>query len=143
MEEDILDDQPDLKIYKENSISLATFFGGPLVGGYLIAENFKSLGEPSKAKTTWIITISATCIIFAAIFLIPAMEKLPNFLIPIIYYSIVRTLVKNFQSASIKNHIESGGETYSNWRVVWVSLVGVLVLFAIILVLVLLKERNT
>ncbi len=41
------------RVYKTNMIYLGSWLGGPLVAGYLIAENFKAFGEFSKAKKTW------------------------------------------------------------------------------------------
>jgi hypothetical protein len=57
MPEDWLTAPPEFKLYKENAIVGATFLGGPLVAGYLAAENFKQLEQPAKARTAWIIAI--------------------------------------------------------------------------------------
>ena len=56
------------KIYSNRLIELGTLLGGPLVAGYLIAENFKTLNEPEKVKITWIFSILATVIIFGVFF---------------------------------------------------------------------------
>jgi hypothetical protein len=71
MEETIEIKIPTKKIYKENSIYAGTFLGGPLVSGYLIAENFKAFNEPKKAKMTCLFALIASIIIFGGIFLIP------------------------------------------------------------------------
>jgi hypothetical protein len=57
---------PAQKIYSEKNIWRATFLGGPLVAGYLLAENFKAFNEPEKVRKTWIIAVLATIIIFSA-----------------------------------------------------------------------------
>lgn len=51
MEENVLQPIPTFKLYKDKAIYLGTFIGGPLVAGYLIAENFKQLGQLGKVKT--------------------------------------------------------------------------------------------
>jgi hypothetical protein len=56
------------KIYTDRLIWAGTFLGGPLVAGYLIAENFKVFNEPNKVKLTWIYAIIATIVIFGGVF---------------------------------------------------------------------------
>src|SRR4051812_27203146 len=59
------------KVYKESAILIATLFGGPLVAGYLMAENFKQLGEPHKVKKTWLWTIVCLIAILIHAFAVP------------------------------------------------------------------------
>ncbi len=125
MEQQTLDIQiPTEKIYKEKEIYIGTFLGGPLVAGYLIAENFKNFNEPEKAKKTWIYTIIATIAIFGGIFLIPGTVKIPNQIIPLVYTGIAYLLVQRFQDKQINSHIDSGGQIYSWWRTIAVGLIG-------------------
>ncbi len=142
MEENLLPSQPTFKLYKDRAIYVGTFLGGPLVAGYLAAENFKQLGQKDKVKTTWIIAILATIIIFSGIFLIPNIEKVPNYIIPLVYTAIAQFLVQKFQGSAIKTHIEIGGQTYSIWRVVWIGLVGLVILLAIIFAIVLMTNKE-
>ena len=134
--------QPGFKLYQDRAIYVGTFLGGPLVTGYLAADNFRQLGEPAKAKTTWIVAIVATIIIFGGIMLIPNMEKVPNYLIPLIYTLIARFLIQKYQGAAIKNHIDTGGQTYSTWRAVWIGLVGLVVVLAILVAIVFLTQQE-
>jgi len=128
---------PNFKLYNDWAIYVGTFLGGPLVAGYLAAENFKELGEPDKVRNTWIVAIGATILIFGSIFLIPNIEKIPNYIIPITYTLIAQFLVRRFQGAAIKNHIQNGGQVYSTWRSVWIGLVGLVVLLAAIFIILL------
>ncbi|HZH86487.1 MAG TPA: hypothetical protein VFD77_04155 [Brumimicrobium sp.] len=124
------------KIYKNRAIWVGTFLGGPLVAGYLLSQNFKSLGQPEKIKFTWIITIIATIVIFGGAFMISDDNKIPNQLIPIIYTAIAFGFYKKFQERSATDHIDSGGLVYSWWRVVGVSIVGLLITSALAFALV-------
>ena len=142
MEENILSIPPGFKLYKDRAIFVGTFVGGPLVAGYLAAENFKQLGQQGKVKMAWIIAIIATLIIFGGIFLIPDIEKVPRYIIPLIYTAIAQFLVHKYQGAAIKDHIEHGGQTYSVWRAVWIGLVGLVILLAIIFAIVLLTNKD-
>ncbi len=132
MPEDLLTAPPEFKIYKENAIFGATFLGGPLVAGYLAAENFKQLGQPAKARTAWIIAILSTIAIFGGLFLIPGASKIPNYIIPLAYTFITRSLIRTYQGESITNHLALGGPTYSGWRAVWIAIVGAILLVALL-----------
>ena len=136
MEENVLLTPPEFKLYNDRSVYVGTFLGGPLVAGYLAAENFKQLGEQSKVKYAWIIAIAATIIIFGAIFLIPGIENIPRIIVPLIYTLIAQMIVRQYQGAAIKAHIEKGGALYSVWRAVLVGIIGLIVLVAIIFVIV-------
>ena len=142
MEENILPSFPDYKLYNDRSIYVGTFLGGPLVAGYLAAENYKKLGQPDKVKNAWIIALIATLAILGAIFFIPGLEKIPNYLIPLIYTAIAQFLVQKSQGNAIKAHIAQGGQIYSAWRAALIGLIGVLILVALVCVLVLLTDKR-
>ena len=142
MEESILDSVPEFKLYNETSVRLGTFFGGPLVAGYLIAENFKLLGHHEKVKTTWMYTIVATIVIFGGIFLIPSTAKIPSYVIPIAYAWIASLIVRQTQGNEIKKHIEIGGRLFSAWRVVLISMMGLVITVGILFVLILLTDKQ-
>ena len=77
--EQILENQPiSGKVYKERAIWVGTFLGGPLVAGYLIAENFKVFHQNDRVKKTWIYSIIATIVIFGVAFAIPDNIKIPK-----------------------------------------------------------------
>ena len=134
---------PTKKIYKDRAIWTATLFGGPLAGGYLIAENFKVFNEPDKAKKTWIYAIIATVLIFGGIFLIPNPDKIPEQLIPLIYTAIAYYLVKHFQGTQIDSHIKAGGQVYNWWRAFGIGLLGTIVILLPILGIALLSDTAT
>ena len=142
MEENLLPIPPDFKLYKDRAIFVGTFLGGPIVAGYLSAENFKKLGQPDKVKKTWTIAIIVTIVIFGGVFLIPDIEKIPRYIIPILYASIAQYLVQKFQGDVIKSHIENGGQVYSIWRAVWIGAVGAVLLVGILFVIILLTNKE-
>jgi hypothetical protein len=123
--EDTIDSPPSSRIlYKDRAIWGGTFLGGPLAAGYFIAENFKALDDPDKARKTWVITIAATVAIFALVFLIPGTEKLPGPVIPLVYTGLAFYLVQHFQGEKIKAHVAAGGKVHSGGRVLGVGLAG-------------------
>lgn len=118
------------KVHKESAIQIATFLGGPLIAGYLIAENFKHLGEPQKIRKTWLWTIlSFISLIIIAAFM-PA--AVPNVVFAALYTGATYFIVKKYQSAQIQAHREAGGYMYKTSRTVVTGIIGALFLFAII-----------
>lgn len=127
MEQTLDIQKPTKKIYNDRAIWAGTFLGGPLVAGYLIAENFKVFNEHDNAKRTWIYAIIATVIIFGGVFLIPNTDKIPRQLIPFIYTAIAYFLVQHYQGTKINSHINSGGQTYNWWKAIGVGLIGTII----------------
>jgi hypothetical protein len=142
MEKDLLLPHPGYKLYKDQAIFVGTFLGGPLGAGYLAAENFKRLGQEERVKKTWVLAIAATIIIFVGLFLIPGIEKIPSYIIPLVYSGIAQILIRRSQGAAIKAHIETRGHTFSTWRAVWIGLLGCLITLAILFTLLLLVDRE-
>ncbi|WP_295936257.1 hypothetical protein [uncultured Alistipes sp.] len=135
-EQAVADVQPTKRIYTDNMIWVATYLGGPLVAGYLIAENFKAFDQGDKAKITWITAIIGLLLISAGVSLIPDHVNIPNYIIPLSYTAIVYMLVKYYQGRSIFAHIESGGEPFGWWRAIVIGLIGCAITFALIFVFV-------
>jgi len=142
-----LEDQPldiqtsKVKIYNERAIGAGTFIGGPLVAGYLIAENFKVFGKSEKAKLARILAIGATILLFSALFLIPGMENFPRQIIPLGYTIIVYFLVHHYQGADIVAHISGGGKSFNFWRTIGIGIIGAAITLLLIFVIVFITER--
>jgi hypothetical protein len=137
MEENLITPIPEYKLYKDRAIYIGTFLGGPLVTGYLAAENFRRMGQPDKGKTTWVVAIIATLVIFGIVFYIPGVQKMPHYIIPLIYTGIAQFLVQRYQGNAIKEHAEKGGQMYSAWRAVWIGLIGAAILVALVYIFIL------
>lgn len=138
MEQIAADTAPEFKIYKDKAIYGATFFGGPLAAGYIIAENFKAFGDNKKFKRTWIITISFTVFLFLLMIFSPNAERIPKYIIPLAYTIVAFSLIRMHQGKQIDNHIKDGGKTYSGWRVLLISIISLLITFIVFLSIILL-----
>jgi hypothetical protein len=134
---------PEQKIYKDRAIYVGTFIGGPLVAGYLIAENFRVFNEPNKAKKAWIYAIGATIIVFGGVFLIPNVDKVPRQVIPLIYTWIAYYLVKHYQGANINAHINAAGKVYNWWRTLGIALIGLLITLTAVFSVVYFSDKAT
>lgn len=140
MEETIFSENITRKVYSEKAVRLATFLGGPLVTGYLLAENFKNLGEQEKIAKTWIFSILATIVIIIIAFMLPS--KTPSQLLPFAYTFAAYYLMQYVQGAQIKNHLQNGGQVYSIWRSVLIGLIGLVVIVVLLLGILLLTNTS-
>src|SRR5436190_19770410 len=131
MEENIFPDRPTSKLHSENAIRIGTLLGGPLVARYLIADNYKQLGETEKIKITWLIAIIATIAVFVIAYFLP--ENTPKPILPIAYSVSAFFLVQNLQGAKIKSHIASGGQMWSVWNAVLAGIIGLVIIAVIII----------
>lgn len=129
-EKSVFEEIPTEKIYSEKAIRIGTFFAGPLVAGYCIAENFKVFNDTEKARKTWIITFLAIAAIIPLIFLVP--DNFPSFLFPLLYLTVASYFLKKFQEESIQKHIQNGGETFGGLRVTMIGLLSIILFFGLI-----------
>jgi len=127
-------------IYKAGAIWVGTYLGGPLVAGYLIAENFKIFNEVNNAKKTWIYAIIGTILVFVGIFFIPDNVRIPNFLIPSTYTLVAYIFVEYFQKRNISAYVALNGKVFSWWRIVAISLIGVAISFVLIYIIAIIMD---
>jgi hypothetical protein len=116
------------KLYHSESILIATFFGGPLVGGYMTAENFKLMGEPEKAKQTWVFALLGMSILLGFVQFFQG-GKVPWFVLPLVYTALTYIPMKWMQGGKIRTHLTQGGHLHKGDRVFVVSFVGAVATF--------------
>lgn len=132
MENEILDKPLALgKVYSLTQIYLATLFAGPLSGGYLIAQNFKTLGQPNTAGATIVLAIGVTILVVASAF-IPALDAIPSVVFVAAYTFGLCRWAQAKQDDKIDEFTAAGGEIYTNGRVVLVSLIGLVLCIVLI-----------
>jgi hypothetical protein len=118
------------KLYSERAIRLATFLGTPLAAGFMVRKNFIELGEENKAGKALAAGIISTVLIFVVLFSLPAavIDRIPNFIVPLIYMGLTHLAVEKFQGAALREHQNSGGEFYSLWRAAGIGIISVAIL---------------
>jgi hypothetical protein len=132
MFEQLLDEIPEGKVYRVNSVGIATFFGGFPVGAYLLSHNFMVIGDKKKAIATWVVA-ALLLVLMAASEFIPVLSRIPTIVYTLFFAFLASWTARHFQLSYINNHIQKGGEVYTNNRVVAVTLIGVVVLVALLL----------
>lgn len=125
--------------YSSGQITVATFLGTPIAGAWLMAQNYKAMGRESFARQALIFGVVATLIVFVLAAVLP--DSTPNVLLPVVYTVIVQAIARAKQGPQFQAHIADGGLRHSNWRVVGIGLLFmVVVLLFMVAVLFLIPE---
>ncbi|MGD9994794.1 MAG: hypothetical protein AB7S69_15960 [Salinivirgaceae bacterium] len=126
------------KVFTNKAISVATFFGGPIAAGLLMAKNFKVFGNETAARNSVFLGIITTALLFAGLFSIPesVMDQIPQSLIPGIYTLVIALLVEKLQGQQIEEFIAAEGTKASNWQAAGYGLLGMLIMGAILVTMV-------
>lgn len=122
------------KYFSIRAISIATYLGGPLVGGILVSLNFKRFQQKEKAYWALIISFLATVVLMWTIFQVPEniLERIPNFLLPLIYTPIVVFIAEKQQKQEIQKLAEQEAEKEPWWKAVGVGLLGTALTLAVV-----------
>lgn len=120
------------RFYKISGIGLGTFFGSILVGGYLLAQNYKQLGRHSEAKKSLVYSVLGLAVIFAVGWFVDIYVRIPDIVYSIAQVVIVVQIARAHQGKALARHLASNGSFYSNWRAFGISLIFMAVLIAII-----------
>lgn len=133
MDEQIqLYDVPEGKVYKTGHMALATFFGGLLVGAYLLAANFKTLGNKQAVVITWVSAVALFVGAAVAQFFIPAFSSIPAIAYAALFAFLVTWAGRRFQLKKINQHLDLGGGMHSTGNVVAVTLIGLAALVLLV-----------
>jgi hypothetical protein len=130
-----------IKVYTQRQIHVGTFLGGPIAAGILLSKNYNSLGEPSTAKRTILISICFTIIFFLFFHLASSsfLDKVPEKLFPMIFLLIEYIIFYYFQKDKVQKHLSDGGAKESWWKTIGFSFLG-LILFLIGIIITIFME---
>jgi len=116
---------PDYKLYDSKSIILATFLGSPLAGGWLMALNYRRLGDLRTFRNCIILSFVGTIALIAIGALLP--DKTPS--TPIAIGSIIAMgAIAKLQSEKIDRHQRRGGQLASRWKAAGTGLLSLILI---------------
>lgn len=107
-------------LYSPGEIALATVFGGPLGGAWLLARNYRRLDARRKARAALAIGALAMGAVVAIGWLVPPAAVVFVLLFPPI---VAIALAERLQGADHVRHAPVGGRTGSSWRALGVGVV--------------------
>ncbi len=110
---------PSYPIYSPGQVAAATFLGSPIAGGWLLALNYKRLGEPRSARAALGLSVLALAALLAIAYVVPERAMSSLGLIPVV---VMYWIAKSLQDAGYQRHLARLGRTGSNWRVLGIAL---------------------
>jgi len=119
---------PTYPLYTPGQVGLATFLGGPPAGAWLLARNFKRLGQPGRGHLTVILGIVGTAILLGCALAL----NLPSVISIVLVFAMVG-LARSLQGKAVERHEQCGGRRASNWRTAGVGLISCAGIFALLI----------
>jgi hypothetical protein len=127
----------NIRLFTQNQVIFATFFGDLLAGATLIALNYKRTGQKAKAKGCFIIGLIPNIIIGLLIFTtswdfvvnLSIVTRVPSLLL---YIYIAQTWYKKSQSILFKQHLLNGGKKGSWWSVLGTIILSAILIFPLL-----------
>lgn len=137
---DIAQADPRARLYSVAGITLAAFVGSAFAGGLLMALNYRSLGEPVKARNALVLAFFATAAVLALAMVLP--ESVPGLAFVLPQLLVVQMLARKLQGVAIGAHQARGAAMHSNWLAFGISLLVAAALVAIAVVVVFLLPAS-
>lgn len=122
---------PQERIYTSRAILVSTLLTGPIVGGYMLAENFRAFGERSRATRSLVISILGTLLLFIATISIPFLERLPPIVFSAAFAWTIYFTVQHYLSERMSAHFKAGGKKTGLGKVILVCVLGGLITVAL------------
>jgi len=105
---------PQTPLYSPMQVGCATALGAPIAGCWLMASNFRELGEPVAARRTLVWGGVFTVLALALAQFLP--DGFPSTALPVAYTFVVYRLAKQHQGTAFEQHLAAGGRKHSFWR---------------------------
>lgn len=117
-------------LYKISAVGIATFFGLPVAGAWVITQNLKQLGRPQEARNIWLTGIGLTVAIFVIGQLLP--DNISGMPMAIATLFVMVGLARQRYEPALREHAAAAGKFASNWRAFGVSLLFLLAVMAMV-----------
>jgi hypothetical protein len=120
----------DQSLYTWLQIVACVALGGPLGAVYLMAHNFKVLGNEKRGKTFFIFGVAATIMFFASLLIIPMtiLDEVRSGISPLLILPLFGFLFIRYQAKDVKNGLASGKLRGSWWKTLAISLISLSVM---------------
>ncbi|MCP1623031.1 hypothetical protein [Pseudomonas nitroreducens] len=117
-------------LYRLAAVGIATFFGTPIAGAWVIVQNLKALGRAHETRNIWLMGMGLTVGIFVLGYFLP--DNVSG--TPIAVGTVVSMyyFAKQTFGAAVEKHLAGGGQWRSNWRAFGVSLLFLLGVLAVL-----------
>ena len=119
-------------LYRMSAVGIATFFGTPLAGAYIISRNLRALGHDEKVQGTWWMAIGVLVLVMVVGYWLPDSAGMGLTVAQVIG---MHQYAKSLFGEAVAGHV---GVFRSNWRAFGIALLFLLaflvVVFAVVMV---------
>ena len=122
---------PELRLYSLNQITLAAFLGTPFPGFWLAARNLDDLGRSGMYRRCLWLGAGLTLFNVALAIVVP--EQIPGLVVSLPFIVVTRLMANHWFGPVVAAHRAAGGAQGSWWVTILVGVMGLLVVFALIL----------
>jgi hypothetical protein len=106
-------------LFSPGQVAGATFFGGPVGGGWLLAMNYRRLGAPGKARMALVLSVLAMAALVAAGLVLP---RGLGSVLAIVDVVAMSTIAMTLQGEDFERHVALGGRRGSSWHAVGIGI---------------------
>jgi hypothetical protein len=120
---------PSYALYNSFGVALAALFGSPLAGAFLMALNYRRMGQRGRFWSTLAIGIGVTALAMGVSYLLPSSVATG---LGIGLVAGIRQVARSTQGDAIDAHVAQGGKVASGWAAFGVGVAGLTALVAVI-----------
>jgi hypothetical protein len=121
-----------ITMYSPGQIAWATYLGAPIAGCWLLALNYRRLGDARAANLALISGSIGTVLLLALAFVLP--ERFPKFVVPAAYTFVMYRCVRALQGKVYEDRLANGANKGSVWVATGIGILClILILTAIVL----------
>jgi len=120
---------PNYPLFDSNAVGLGTFFGSPVVGGVLMAWNYRHLGETGKAVLTVVLTTVVTGLVLLAGW---NLRPGATGAIGVVLFIAMQQLAKALQGRAVTAHVQEGGALGSKWTAFGLGIGFLVLIFGVV-----------
>ncbi len=127
------------RLYDTGAVGLATFFGSPLAGAFLMATNYKRLGKSSNRY----LAVLLGAVVTAILIYIGWNHTNVAWIFAIAGLAGTMQSARSLQGTAVSEHVAHGGELGSRWKAFGVAVVTLAVVFVALLAVLMVVNPGT
>jgi hypothetical protein len=131
---------PDYKLFDSGSVALATLFGTPIAGTFLMAMNYRRLGKKDNARWAIAAGVAGTVTAVLLRYVIPQGASAG---VAIGMLAATMRASKSLQGDAIEKHVATGGSLGPRWAAFGLGVGALTAVLAVIFLVLLAKEFVT
>lgn len=106
---------PKYTLFTPTSVAIASFLGGCLGGGVVMAINYTRVGKAANAVAMIIASLVLLAALVVAVVFVPQLEGVPGVILNVAQATVMCLIAQLLQGHMLADHMRRGGDTASGW----------------------------